>query len=244
MKVFDDKGLANHIDPKPCAVGRETGGEAFYGTNDIKGALSHGMEEGSNYYTLAYSPTNREWNGGYRQVEVKTASAAAKLTYRRGYYALLTRPYTGDKEAASMAMAMKFSVPEFTMLFVKAQVLPPDAEHKTVRIDYAVDAHHITFADGANQRKYASVDFVATAWDKDLKLVTHVADTMDTTLRPEAYQEVMLTGLPFHQELELKPGTYTLRLGVLDRGSQKIGTVDVPITVQDPASAGAAKASQ
>jgi len=37
--------------------------------------------------------------------------------------------------------------------------------------------------------------------------------------------------LPFHQELDLKPGSYTLRLGVLDRGSQKIGTVDVPLTV-------------
>jgi hypothetical protein len=54
---------------------------------------------------------------------------------------------------------------------------------------------------------------------------------MDATLRPEAYQEVMRTGLPFHQELDLKPGSYTLRLGVLDRGSQKIGTVDVPLTV-------------
>jgi len=31
VKVFDDKGLANHIDPKPCAVGRETGGEASVG---------------------------------------------------------------------------------------------------------------------------------------------------------------------------------------------------------------------
>jgi hypothetical protein len=47
----------------------------------------------------------------------------------------------------------------------------------------------------------------------------------------------MQTGFPAHQELELKPGTYTLRLGVIDRGSQKIGTVDLPITIAATATA-------
>jgi hypothetical protein len=54
---------------------------------------------------------------------------------------------------------------------------------------------------------------------------------MNTKLRPEPYQQILTTGLPFHQELDLQPGTYTLRIGVMDRGNQKIGTVDVPLTV-------------
>jgi VWFA-related protein len=228
-------------------VARQTGGEAFYGTNDLKEALTKGMEEGSNYYTLAYTPTNADWNGKYRKIEVKSTAAGAKLTYRRGYYSVEQKAYTGDKMAASMMMAMKFSTPEFTMLFLKVQVLPPDAEHKMVRIDYAVDAHDIAFADGPDQRKLASVDFMATAWDKDLKLITHTAETMQTTLRPDSYKEVLRTGLPYHQELDLKPGKYILRMGVLDRGSQKIGTVDVPITIGDApgsSSGPAAKAAQ
>ncbi len=217
-------------------IARETGGHAFYGTNDIKEALSRGMDEGANYYTLAYSPSNHDWNSKYRKIEVKTTAQGVKLTYRRGYYAVPTHPYAGDKMSASMAMAMKFSVPELTMIYLKAQVLPPDAEHKAVRIDYAVNAHDLNFADGADQRKYASVDFMATAWDKNAKLVTHTADTMNATLRPEVYERVMKTGLPFHQELELKPGKYLLRLGVIDRGSQKLGTLDVPLTIAgDPA---------
>ncbi len=225
-------------------IARQTGGEAFYGTNDLRGALSRGMDEGSNYYTLAYTPTNHEWTGKYRKIEVKTVDSGAKLTYRRGYYALPEITLTSSRAADSMRAAMKFSVPEFTMLFLKAQVLPPDAEHKLVRIDYAVDAHDVTFTDGPDQRKHTSLDFVATAWDKDLKLVAHAADTMDATLRADAYQQVMHTGLPFHQELDLKPGTYTLRLGVLDRGSQKIGTVDVPLTIPAPSSASAATTSK
>jgi len=49
-------------------------------------------------------------------------------------------------------------------------------------------------------------------------------------LRQSAYEQVMRTGLPFHQELDLKPGTYTLRFGVMDRDTRKVGTVDVQLT--------------
>ena len=31
MQVHDDEGIANHIGPEPCVVGREAGGEASVG---------------------------------------------------------------------------------------------------------------------------------------------------------------------------------------------------------------------
>jgi hypothetical protein len=67
---------------------------------------------------------------------------------------------------------------------------------------------------------------------------------MYTTLRAEPYQQVMHTGLPFHQEMELKPGTYTLRLGVLDRGSHKIGSVQASVTVPEKGKLSLSKKSQ
>jgi VWFA-related protein len=210
-------------------IAKQTGGEAIYGTNDLKGALSRSMREGSNYYTISYVPSHQDWNGKYRKIEIKGENGW-KMTYRRGYYAVQERPVAANEASAVMASAMQFSVPEFTMLLMKVQVLPPDADHAKVRVDYAVDGHDVNFHDCADQRKCASVDFVATAWDKDLNLVAHATDTMNATLRQNAYDQVMRTGLPFHQELELKPGTYTLRFGVMDRETRKIGTVDVQLT--------------
>ncbi|MFZ0321382.1 MAG: VWA domain-containing protein [Candidatus Sulfotelmatobacter sp.] len=215
-------------------IARQTGGHAFYGTNDVKDAMTHAIDEGSSYYTLAYVPANHDWNGQYRKLEVKLAHPGAQLTYRRGYYSLREGQYNGDRAAAMLANAMKLSVPEYTMLLMKVQVLPPDAQRKTVSIDYAVDAHDIAFADGPDQRKLATLDFVATAWSKDLKLIAHQSDTMNATVRPEPFQRIMTSGIPFHQELDLKPGVYTLRIGVLDRSNQKMGTVDVPLTVPGP----------
>ncbi|HWY21663.1 MAG TPA: VWA domain-containing protein [Candidatus Acidoferrum sp.] len=212
-------------------IARETGGRAFYGTNDLKDAMSRSVEQGSSYYSIAYSPTNRDWSGKYRKIEVKAATAGAELTYRRGYYALQQRELGVARASAAMTAAMQPSVPEFTGLLLKVQVLPPDAEHKVVRIDYAVDAHDINFSDSADQRKIASVDFAVTAWDKEFKLAGHKVDTMEMTLRADAYQKVLHTGVPFHQELDLKPGTYTLRLGALDRNSHKIGSLSAAITI-------------
>jgi hypothetical protein len=139
---------------------------------------------------------------------------------------------------------MQPSVPDFTGLLLKVQVLPPDADHKMVRIDYAVDARDISFSDSADQRKLASVDFAVTAWDDEFKLAGHQVDTMEMTLRPSAYQQVLQTGVPFHQELELKPGTYTLRLGALDRNSHKIGSVQASITIPEKENPSISRKSQ
>ena len=46
-----------------------------------------------------------------------------------------------------------------------------------------------------------------------------------------AYETVMNNGIPAQQEMTLPPGAYNLRLGVMDRPSQQIGTVDVPLVV-------------
>jgi len=50
-------------------------------------------------------------------------------------------------------------------------------------------------------------------------------------MRPETYAGVLKRGFPGHIDLELKPGKYIVRLGAIDRNSQKIGTVDVPLNI-------------
>ncbi len=37
-------------------IAEQTGGEAFVGTNDLKLAMQRSMDDGSTYYTLAYTP--------------------------------------------------------------------------------------------------------------------------------------------------------------------------------------------
>ena len=220
-------------------IARETGGKAFYGSNDLKAALSTSMREGSNYYTLAYTPENHDWDGKYRKIEIKCSPNGSKLTYRRGYYALAETGLAAngkvadDQVALLLATAMHPEAPTSTMVLVKVQVLPPDATHPRVRIDYAINAHDVTFADTPEKTKHVMLDLMAVAWDKNSKIAGESSDKIDTSISPTVYEEVMKTSIPAHEELEVKPGIYVLRLGVVDRNSRKIGTLDVPLTVPE-----------
>jgi VWFA-related protein len=73
-------------------IAHQTGGEAFYNTNDLKGALKRSIEHGSTYYTLAYVPANKNWNGKLRKIDVTVSHSGLSLHYRRGYYAIHDDP--------------------------------------------------------------------------------------------------------------------------------------------------------
>jgi len=70
------------------AMAEDTGGEAFYNTNGLTQAVTKAVEEGSNYYTLTYSPTNMQWDERFRTIKVKVAEPSVQLTYRNGYFAI------------------------------------------------------------------------------------------------------------------------------------------------------------
>ena len=70
-------------------IARSTGGQAYYSKNDISGTLQNAVESGLSYYTLSYSPTNSNFDGSDRHIEVTLAKKGDfKLSYRNLYYAM------------------------------------------------------------------------------------------------------------------------------------------------------------
>jgi VWFA-related protein len=67
-------------------IARATGGRAYHGTNDLAGALSAATETGGRYYTLTYSPTNLNYDGRLRHIQIDLAKRGYRLEYRRAYF--------------------------------------------------------------------------------------------------------------------------------------------------------------
>ena len=67
-------------------IAEETGGRAFYSTNDVAGELVNATEAGEAYYTLTYSPTNHDYGGRLRHISVKLEEKGYTVAYRRSYY--------------------------------------------------------------------------------------------------------------------------------------------------------------
>jgi VWFA-related protein len=93
-KKFFDETASDHATMQDMA--NETGGMAFINTNNLTAAVKQAIEEGANYYTLTYTPSNREFHGDFRKIQVQLANAGLKLMYRHGYFA-------DDLEAPALA---------------------------------------------------------------------------------------------------------------------------------------------
>jgi VWFA-related protein len=89
MSKFGDSQAQEH--ETMMAIASDTGGEAFFNTNDLASAVSKAIDAGSNFYTLTYSPSHRNADGEYRTIKVELSDAARakgiKLSFRNGYFA-------------------------------------------------------------------------------------------------------------------------------------------------------------
>jgi VWFA-related protein len=217
------------------AVADLTGGEVFANTNDVRLAIARSVEDGSNYYTLGYTPDREGPDQEFRHIEVKIDRSDVQMAYRRGYYPKPKKTPSPEESVHALAAAMMPETPASTMLLVTATVLPPDATHKQAVLDYKIDLAGVEFSDAPDQRKQALIDCMAIAFDKNGNDVGHVANTLGLTVNPAQYDALARDGVPMHQEMTLPVGTYTLRIGVMDRLSQKVGTLEVPLVVSEQA---------
>ena len=118
-----------------------TGGHAFIETNDLAGAVKDSIDQGSNFYSLSYSPTDSKLDGKLRKIKVQLAHSGYSLSYRQGYYAdppdviktngvfsTTAAAAPNDPAAASirnnLLLAMTRGAPQPTDILFRAGVVP------------------------------------------------------------------------------------------------------------------------
>jgi VWFA-related protein len=217
----------------------KTGGRAFYNTNNLDGAIRKSLDDGSTYYTLGYYPANKNWNGGFRRISVKSARSGVKLHYRQGYFATEPLSYAkldDSRKASDLAQSLSLNFPLATALRFQAAVAPPSATNNKVLINFAVDPHQLAFDLQSDGLQHASVDCAVIVYSQTGETVQTLSNTMVAALKPEEYNRVMQRSFPCRQTLDLQPGQYLLRLGVRDARTGLLGTLNAPLTV--PAATG------
>jgi len=85
LNKFSTDTAAEHSTMSQMA--EATGGHAFYNTNGLTQAVATAINDGSNFYTLTYTPANPARDGKFRKIKVQLARGGVNLAYRHGYYA-------------------------------------------------------------------------------------------------------------------------------------------------------------
>jgi VWFA-related protein len=123
-------------------IAKTTGGHAFHSNNGLKDLLEQVVEDGANYYSLTYAPSNNKFDGSLRSIKVEISGKGYELAYRRSYYAddpdLSVRPvssYASDaqpqpptrKAGDSLAANMQHGAPMAHQVVFRAHVHPVGA---------------------------------------------------------------------------------------------------------------------
>ena len=250
QKTYDEHSTMN-------MMANDTGGKASVNTNDLTGAIFKAIDDGANYYTVAYTPTDANWNGKFRSIVVKLNEQGYNLTYRRGYFADDVDPLGNSANGAastasasrSMRTALMHGGPEPTQLLFSVRVQPVSAgsekdlaprnnaskgttgPYRRYRVDFAIDPRAIHFTQGPDGNRHETLEFVSYVFDADGKLVDWVSNAIKTTVTAAEYEQFRQTGLPFHHEVSVPAkGDYSLRIAMHDVEADQVGAIEIPVS--------------
>ncbi len=236
-----------------------TGGKAFVNTNDLKAAIGKAVEAGSNYYTLAYTPANRNWNGAFRKIQVKIDRPSVTLAYRRGYYAEdplgpvhqnETQNAKADAaEYSAMRTAMLHGGPDPTELIFVASVRPSSADaepaiaqgnqaskklsgpYRRYTVSFVTNPREVNWTPAPDGTHHCALEFLTFVYDTDGKLVNMQTNGISANISAERFPELLKQNLEYHQQVSVPvKGEYYLRLGMRDAGTDRVGALELPVT--------------
>jgi VWFA-related protein len=215
-------------------LAEQTGGFVFKNRNDIDQAIPLILADSAFYYELGYYPENRNWNGSFRRIEVRTRRANVKLRYRRGYYALdMLRAGSSNKPGNSdLAAYLAADLPPATMVVFDTRMLPTSpANAGQVAVDFLVDMHSLSAEPDAQGTRQYQLEFHVAAFTPQSKLAGRKDVQLIASVKANLYDNLLQNGLPFHASLSLPAGQYRLRLAVRDERTGFLGTTDLPLKV-------------
>jgi hypothetical protein len=225
----------------------KTGGEAFFNTNGFSEALNKVIRNTSEYYTIAYRPSNGAMHGEYRRIKVVVNDCHCDLEYRRGYYARQALTRGEAKPHEPLLPLMAFGMPDFDQIVYKISVAPknePSAvapgpeNNKAVNgslrkyaIDFAIATQNLRFHTTADGVRHGSIGVAIIVYNRQGEPLKVASRRVDVSIPPDVFKEFQKVGVQVHGEVEIPLGESYLRTGVYDYDSGTVGTLGLPVSV-------------
>lgn len=212
-------------------IADNTGGVAYFNTNDMADALERAMEDSRFTYLLGFAP-HIQWDGKFHKVQVRVDRRGASVRARKGYYAFPTRTYAPQEldvlayEAQESRLdAMQVPI-EVT---VKVEHPKTSSANGVLDLSVFVPGKRVEFAEIPGQRE-ADLDYAVAQRDDSDKVLRKYETGYRFRLGAEAYDAAIQGGLTYHDTVVLDARTTNLKIVVYDYGRHAFGSTTVPIS--------------
>jgi VWFA-related protein len=214
-----------------------TGGTLIADTNDVESAIRRAVGDMRGYYEVVYAPTNPEYDGRFRRIEVRTSRSGLQVQARSGYFAVppgegtATFPYEVD-----LLRALRlFPLPEAFTVRALPFRFGPEGEGIRHTLVLEIPLFGIAFEGdprGGTDRAHFSI--LAVVRDPT-GLVVHKFSEDSPVFLPSGQREALKRGSAvFVRSFAVPPGRYSLETAVVDQLALRYSVRRSTLTIERP----------
>ena len=210
----------------------DTGGKAFFDSNDFAPAFQQVQHDTEAYYILGFRSTNQKRDGSFRHLTIKVDRNDVKIEYRPGYYAPADFQHqkTEDRELALTEQMRSDSPATDAAVYLEALFFRESENSYFIPVSLIVPGAQIPFVVGGDRDK-ATLDIVGQVKNAQGIVVGNVRETVK--LAVDASQQVKHKNIQYSTGFTLAPGRYHLKFVVRENQTGNMGSFETDIQVPD-----------
>jgi hypothetical protein len=179
-------------------------------------------------YLLGYVPTNTNWDGKYRRIEVKVNRKGAQVLYRHGYAGRReTAPidrqqymmYTRIASALNLSRAI-----DDVALELGEPVIERTASRRVLSVPLRIMPGAISLKK-VGDKYVGKVEAVSYCGDERHRVVGELWHTIDVNITEENYQRFLRDGVSATMQMELSGEPRYLKTVLYDYAADRVGSV-------------------
>jgi hypothetical protein len=198
----------------------EDGAKAMNRINDVTRAT----------YLLGYYPTNANWDGTYRKVQIKTSRPGVTVLYRQGYYgrkemfAFNRREFITNQRIQTAA-GFRRTIGDIHLKFDAKLSRAQGGQGYELGVSLSIDPSKLafTFVEGVHNGR---ITIALYCFDERGNLIVMGNQTADLKLKDGDYKTILAKGIPYAVTVPIDPGVRRVRVVVYDFKADLIGSAD------------------
>ena len=210
----------------------DTGGKAFFDSNDFGPAFQQVQHDTEAYYILGFHSTDQRNDGTFRHLTIKVNRPDVKVEYRPGYFAPADFQHqkTEDREQA-LQDQIRSDLPALDVaVYLQAFYFRANANSFYVPVSLLVPGSQIPFTKSKEQDK-ATLDVLGQVKNAQGIPVGNVRDTVK--LAVDQAQQVQRRNIEYSTGFTLAPGRYHVKFVVRENETGNMGSFETDLQVPD-----------
>src|SRR6201987_4416762 len=215
-----------------ATLSSDTGGKAFFDSNDFAPAFAQVQRDTSAYYAIGFHSSNPARDGKYRRLTIKINRPGMKLEYRPGYYAPADFKHSGreDRERELDEQLTSDLPATDVAVYLDAMYFRLDENRFFVPVSLIVPGSQIPFVKGGDKDK-ATLDIIGEVIDEVKRPIGSARETVKLNLDPSL--QARQKNIEYTTSFNLPPGKYHLKFVVRENQTGRMGSFEADITLPD-----------